>query len=81
MADIITIPFQGDPAALVERARALAAQNNIQFSGDPNSGNFSGDGVVGTYQIANQVVTITITQRPWYISVLMLQGELQTIFT
>lgn len=80
MAEKFTIPFEGDPVTLVERAKQSAAQNHVQFDGDERSGNFSGDGVAGTYTVQNHTVTVTVNRKPFYITMAMIKSHIQGFF-
>jgi hypothetical protein len=53
-----------DPQTLVQEARTVAEENNATFTGDANSGSFSGRGVEGSYEVNGNTVTITITDKP-----------------
>jgi hypothetical protein len=75
-----SISFEGDPAQLVKRARETATQNHVQFDGDEHSGNFSGDGVAGTYAVSGQTVTLTINRKPFYVTMAMIQDHLGKFF-
>lgn len=55
-----------EPGALVERARRAASENNADFRGNEASGSFSGSGVEGVYRMDGRVVTVTITQKPFF---------------
>jgi hypothetical protein len=75
-----TISFQGDPGQLVNRAKQAAAQHHVQFDGDEHSGNFSGDGVAGTYKIEDHTVTVTINRKPFYVTMGMIRDHLTQFF-
>jgi len=80
MATTFSISFEGDPVQLVKRAKQIAAQNHVQFDGDEHSGNFSGDGVAGTYTVQEHTVTVTINRKPFYITMAMIQSHVQQFF-
>ena len=65
---------------LVNRAKQTAVQNHVQFDGDEHSGNFSGDGVAGTYTVQGHTVTVTINRKPFYVTMAMIQNQLQQFF-
>ena len=58
------VQTQKDPDTLVKEARQVAKENDATFEGDTSSGSFSGKGVEGNYQIEDQTVEITITDKP-----------------
>ncbi len=74
-----TIPFQGDPAGLVKRAKQIA-QNQAQFDGDEHCGNFSGSGVAGVYTVEGHNVTVTINRKPFYIPIAMILKQVRNVF-
>jgi hypothetical protein len=80
MATSFTISFKGDAVELVKRAKQVAAQNHVQFDGDEHSGNFSGDGVAGTYAVQDHTVSITINRKPFYVTMAMIQDHMQQFF-
>ena len=80
MHQTFTLSFQGDPVAMVKRAKQIAAQNHVQFEGNEHTGTFSGDGVAGGYTVNGQIVTITIDRKPFYVTVAMIQSHLQQFF-
>ena len=51
-----------------------------KFEGDASSGTFSGDGVDGSYSIAGNVVSITITCKPFFISWAGVQSHIENYF-
>jgi hypothetical protein len=80
MAETFAFSFQDDPVQLVKQAKQVAAQNHVQFDGDEHSGNFSGDGVAGTYKVENHTVTITINRKPFFITMTVIREHLQQFF-
>ncbi len=59
-----TVNTNKDPETLVEEARQVAEENDATFSGDTNSGSFSGKGVEGSYELEGSTVHVTITDKP-----------------
>ena len=80
MAATFSLPFQGDPVQLVNRAKQVAAQNHVQFDGDERYGTFSGDGVAGTYSVHGQTVTVTINRKPFFITMAVIQNHVEQFF-
>jgi hypothetical protein len=80
MAATFTLSVEGDPVQLVKRAKQLAAQNHVQFDGDEQSGNFSGDGVAGIYKIEDHTITVTINRKPFYVTMAMIRDHLTQFF-
>ena len=67
--DPFSVTVGGDVQAALDRVRTEIMNAGGSFSGDASAGMFSGSSPVGaikgTYQVAGNVVTITITDRPW----------------
>jgi len=75
-----TINTNKDPQTLVEEARQAAEENNADFEGDTNSGNFSGKGVEGSYEIEGNTVHITVTDKPSLASWSKVESKLEEFF-
>jgi hypothetical protein len=80
MSETFALSFAGDSVQLVNRAKQVAAQNHVQFDGDEHFGTFSGDGVAGTYKVENHTITITISRKPFFVTMAMIQEHLQKFF-
>src|SRR5690348_3713100 len=50
MSDTFDIPFSGNAAALLHRAKSAAAEAGATLTGDEHNGEFSGKGVEGHYE-------------------------------
>jgi hypothetical protein len=68
MARSFSISTAEDPTTLVDRAKRVASENGATFEGDATSGSFSGSGVEGEYKIEGRTVTVTITDKPFFLS-------------
>jgi hypothetical protein len=75
-----SISFSGDPETLIQRVRQEIERARGTFSGDSTQGNFgvkTGLGSIeGNYQIAGQAISITITDKPFFISCERIEKEL-----
>ena len=80
MANTFTIDITEDPATLVERAKTVASENNVVFRGDTKSGSFSGRGVEGEYEIEDDTVTVTITDKPFFASWSQVESKVKAFF-
>ena len=80
MADKFTLPFKGDKDAKLEQVKRLAAEKGFKFVGDTKRGEFSGDTaagrVSGTYSISKETIEVTITERPMFVPVSLMRGQL-----
>ena len=77
-----SVPFEGDAETLFEKAKDFAQTNGGRISGDANSGAFSARvmGIAkfaGSYVISDQVMTVTITDRPVMLSCAMIEGAVR----
>jgi hypothetical protein len=68
MARSFSIDTSEDPSTLVDRARRIAAQFDATFEGDTASGSFIGSGIEGIYDIEGRTMTVTITDKPFFLS-------------
>jgi len=63
------IQLREDMNTVLARVKALAKQQGISFSGNTNSGQFSGGTIAGTvsgtYRVSGKTVTVTITEKGW----------------
>lgn len=66
MPKTFSVVSKQDPNTLVARARRAAAENNAEFRGNETSGSFSGSGVEGFYRMDGRIVTVTVTQKPFF---------------
>lgn len=66
MAKSFTYRLTTSSENLLTRAKAAAQAAGAQFNGTTQSGQFSGQGVSGEYQIDGQQVRITVHSKPWY---------------
>lgn len=80
MANTFNIPFTGNAAAHLQRARDAAQKAGIQFTGDEKQGTFAGMGVKGSYQTEGNAVQVTINEKPFVISWQMLETQLRSFF-
>jgi hypothetical protein len=63
-----SIDSKQDSITLVEKAKRIAAEKNATFEGDTTLGSFSGSGVEGEYEVEDGTVTVTITNKPFFLS-------------
>lgn len=68
-----------NPSTLLARARRAAAENNADFRGTETSGSFSGSGVKGDYRMGGNVVTVTVTQKPFFVPWPVLESALKEL--
>jgi hypothetical protein len=84
MAHSFTLTVPGDLEAAVKRAERAVADAGGSFTGDATGGSFSGKtpmgAVKGTYTVAGNTVTVTITDKPWLLPAGTLEGKVREYF-
>jgi hypothetical protein len=65
MAQTYTFQIHGDPEVKFRQVQQLAAAKGVTLSGDSTMANFSGL-VTGSYSRSGSIVTVTITNKPFY---------------
>ena len=78
----ITVP--GDLAQVLDQVKSKIVGAGGTFSGDKSSGRFSGPtgvGIVeGTYTARDNVVTVTITDKPFLVSCSIIESKISEYF-
>jgi hypothetical protein len=64
MSKRIEVKLNKPADQLITQAKAGAEKNGVEFSGDASTGNFSGKGIEGSYQIEGETLIIEITKKP-----------------
>ena len=80
MSKSFSVPFTGDAASLLGRARKAAAENGAQVTGDTNKGTFSGRGVEGSYTVSGNTVNVTVDKKPMIIPWSLVESQLKQFF-
>ncbi len=81
MSKSFSMPLNDDPAALVERARKLAEDRGVEFSGDVSSGHFAAKWVEGEYVIEGDNITVTVTRKPMVAPWSMVESKVKEFFS
>ena len=79
MGRTFKFPFKGDKKALLAEVRRRAAEQGVTFEGDESSGQFSGL-ISGTYMVSGEVVTLTIEEKPFFVSWETIESRIQQFF-
>lgn len=74
-----TLVTKTDPGTLMARAKREANERGAEFRGAEASGMFSASGVKGVYRMEGKVVTIDITEKPWYVPWALAESELKRL--
>ncbi|HZH38249.1 MAG TPA: hypothetical protein VEX65_13280 [Flavisolibacter sp.] len=71
MACDFSIPFTGDPAAVLAKAKNAVQSQGGNFNGDADTGEFNvsvfGNKIVGNYTVNGQTLNINITDKPFMV--------------
>jgi hypothetical protein len=74
-----TLVTKTDPGTLMARVKREANERGAEFRGAEASGMFSASGVKGVYRMEGKVVTIDITEKPWYVPWALAESELKRL--
>src|ERR671916_1864277 len=74
-----TLVTNTDPGTLMARVKREANERGAEFRGAEASGSFSASGVKGVYRMEGKVVTIDITEKPWYVPWALAESELRRL--
>ena len=84
MSDKIVIAVSGNIDARLQQARAAAAEAGGKLEGNSEAGTFAGQtpvgAIKGTYVVAGQNVTITISEKPYIVPVSVIENVLRGYF-
>ncbi|WP_220204291.1 hypothetical protein [Reticulibacter mediterranei] len=80
MTKTFDIPFSGDTASILQRAKNAAKESGATLTGDTNSGNFSGKGIEGHYEVSDNTVHVTITKKPIVVLDSVIESQLRKFF-
>ena len=64
---------------MLTRARRAAIENDADFKGNETSGSFSASGVKGVYRMEGEIVTVTVTEKPFYVPWPLVESELKRL--
>ena len=71
MACEFSLPFSGEPEAVLGKARKAVESQGGSFSGDTSRGDFSvavfGNKIIGNYTVSGQNLQINITDKPFMV--------------
>lgn len=81
MACDFSIPFSGNPEAILAKAKSTVQSQGGQFNGDINGGDFQvsvfGNKIVGNYTVSGQTLNIQITDKPFMVPCSAIEGFLK----
>ena len=77
-----TMPFSGDPASILSKARSAVEARNGLFNGDITSGNFEvtvlSNTIKGSYNVNGQAMNIRIFNKPFFVPCSTIEGFLRS---
>jgi hypothetical protein len=84
--DPFDVPVSGDPATVFNQVKTAIENNGGRLTGDQNSGNISvGIPILGTvqgnYVFSGQIVTITVTEKPFLLPCSKIESEITGLLT
>ncbi len=81
MSRSFSINLKKDFGTLIDKAKNIAKEHGVNFSGDTISGTFSGKGLEGRYKIEAESAAITITKKPLIIPWALIETKVTEFFT
>lgn len=73
----ITLPLSTTPEELYEKFSNYVNDSGGEFYGTITDGSFNVNQISGLYYINSDYIHITITKKPFYVSMKMLEKELE----
>ncbi len=77
-----SFPLQGDPAAILQKARTAVTGQGGSFDGNEQSGQFNltvfGSSIVGSYAVADNKMDIVISDKPFLLPCVTIEGFLKS---
>ena len=74
------IPIDRDFSEKLAKAKAAAQRAGIELTGDTRQGQFSGQGIAGHYAVGEAVLTVTITDKPFFLPDSLIGGKIRDFF-
>jgi len=75
----VTINKEMDLKKIIDYVKKEAHKAGVTFEGDTESGTFYGK-ISGSYKVTNSVVTLNITDKPWYVPESLVREKLRDLF-
>lgn len=73
-----TLPPQAEK--IFDKAQAKAEEHKVSFSGNMDSGTFSGKGFEGSYQVISGEIIFKIRKKPFMVPWTLIENSLQKVF-
>jgi len=81
MSTTFIVPLNTDAHTTLESVRTQLEKSGGQLTGDHCSGSFSGSGVHGNYIVGTDGITVTITDKPFYIPMSTVRDKITEYFS
>jgi len=77
-----TVPFSGDTETVLNKAKAAIEKQGGTFSGDENAGAFHlsvmNNTIAGSYTVSGNELTMTITDKPFFVPCSTIESMLKS---
>ena len=77
-----TVPFSGDAAGIVAKAKHAVEQQEGSFTGDSKAGSFHlsvlGNTIAGSYTVEGQLLSLLITEKPFFVPCSTIENMLKS---
>ncbi|MAR93080.1 MAG: hypothetical protein CML06_19715 [Pseudomonadales bacterium] len=80
MSRSVTGRLPEDPVVILERLNELAAEHNVEFEGDHESGYARGKGFHMEYVVEGEFCTLTVTKKPMLIPWTLVERQMEKLF-
>jgi hypothetical protein len=80
MSDSFTFSITLTPEQAVEKARAAAQKEGATFEGNAKRGKFSALGVVGSYEIIENLIEVEISEKPFFAPLSIIESKIKSLF-
>lgn len=80
MAKRFEIRIAAEPERLIEHFRQSAIEHKFEFVGDESAGRFSGMGIEGAYEIHGDRLVLTIHNKPFFLSWMLVEAGVKDYF-
>jgi len=80
MARTFQIRLREHPEILLDKASRMARENQVHFVADQVEGRFAGKGLEGTYRFAGEVLIVSVSKKPPFVTWNMVERMLRQFF-
>ncbi|BCX80451.1 hypothetical protein MIT9_P0024 [Methylomarinovum caldicuralii] len=80
MARIFQIPLKEHPEILLNKAARMARENAVHFVADQVEGHFAGKGLEGSYRFEGDMLVVSVSRKPPFVTWGMVEKMLKQFF-